>query len=591
MAAGTLRAGVPARPLIVLLFLGLSFLFYFPYLHAGFSGDDFIFLSMIEGDMPFDPLLGFWHGDLHSYPCFQSLWWIDRGVGGALLRPLPGWILMSLYEGFGRNALPYHAVLIMLHGLNALLAFFLLWRLSRRAAPAFLAAFLFLICEDHGMTVGWITTITDLVSTFFLLLALLCHVVHREEERRWLFIGSMIFFLAALLSKETAFVYPLLILAYEWVFAGPHAGGKGARFRLLLRRPWPWLTPILLVAAYSVLYRSVVPPMRNMMYVDPTGEPLRYIGTVITNLPVMITALLTQLLPSVAVLLPAALPYAAISGVALASLFLWGLAPFRRERVILFSSAAFVVGLLPGLAAVPGERLLYFPTIFGLFPVAWLIVRAPFLRRFLAPGSPRGVRVLGPVWGWYLFLSALVAPLALLYVYAPMWMDGMRVPDETVKQSLTAVEESGAEYVFYLNTSSSYNTFYLPDVFRYHLGRFIDVRPLSSFYGKVRAKAESEKALRLRADRRGWLGNMFASVVRMNPVLAEGETFEAPPLRATLLEVTGDGRDVLEARFEFDRPLEDGSFLFLYHDGRTYRRYQPSAEWKLLNPRLSGVGF
>jgi len=76
--------------------------------------------------------------------------------------------------------------------------------LSGYDIPSLLAAFMFLICEDHGMTVAWITTITDLMCTFFLGLAFLSHIVARQEGKPWLLTSSIAFFLLAMMSKETA---------------------------------------------------------------------------------------------------------------------------------------------------------------------------------------------------------------------------------------------------------------------------------------------------------------------------------------------------------------------------------------------------
>jgi hypothetical protein len=43
-----------------LAFVALALLAYFPYLGSGFAGDDFIFISMLEDAVPYEPLQGFW---------------------------------------------------------------------------------------------------------------------------------------------------------------------------------------------------------------------------------------------------------------------------------------------------------------------------------------------------------------------------------------------------------------------------------------------------------------------------------------------------------------------------------------------------
>ncbi|MFH1681407.1 MAG: hypothetical protein ABIH26_12305 [Candidatus Eisenbacteria bacterium] len=581
-----------------LLLVGLSLAAYSPYFGAGFSGDDFIFLSMLEGAVPYDPLPGFWYGRMDSFPAFQAIWWLDPAVEGAFLRPLASWTLTLLYGTFGRNAVPYHVLLAAMHGLVAFTAFLVLRRLSKRDGVSLLAALLFLVCEDHGMTVAWITTITDLLCALFLNLALLTHIVSREERRRSLFVLPPVLFLAAVTSKETAIVYPLIVAAYEFFFAERLAASgegvpKGARGRLsvFVSSSRAWGVPLLVPAGYLLLYLCLLPPMRNLLYIDPIREPARYLGALLGNLPVMAAGLLTQFLPSLVILLPKTLPWARAGGAVLILLLGWALLPHRRERALLFALAAFVIALLPGLATAPAERLLYTPSTYGFYVVAWLIAALPPLRRRVAADLPRGVRVLGSAWGWYLLLSAAAVPVVLLFFYPSMWISGMRLPERTVLRSLPLLEEAGDEHVVYLNTSSSFNTFYLSDVYRYYLDEFIDVRVLSSFNGRMRARSEGERVLVLKTEDDGWLGNMFARIARVNPELSPGDTYETDLFTAAIREITSDGREAREVRFEFRVPLGDPSLALLMYDGESYRRWTPSPEWQALNPTIDPHGF
>lgn len=581
---------------VALAFVALGLIAYFPYLSSGFSGDDFIFISMLEGAIPYRPLPGFWYADMDSYPAFTSLWWAEAGVSGAFLRPLASWTLTLLYEVFGRNAVPFHISLVIVHGLSAFIAFLVLRRLSGHDAPSLLAAFLFFICEDHGMTVAWITTITDLLCALFLNLAFLCHILARQQRRGWLLGLSLALFLAAMASKETAAIYPAMVVAYEFLFAEgvslePDRVTLMARCRLFFRRWWAWVPCLALLAVTIAFYRGLVPPMRTLMYQDPFSQPGRYLATMLINLPVMFVALLTQFLPSLVPLAPATRPFVAGTGVVLMALLLWALLPYRRERAIWFALLVFVLGLLPGLATDPGERLLYFPSLYGLFVVAWLIIQIPVLGRTLMPDMRPGGRILAPMWGWYLLVSALIGPLFLLFVYPSMWIPGMRLPEQTVLDSLPLINQDEHQHVVYLNTDSSFNTFYLLDIYRYHRGEYIDLRLLSSFNGRMWARQASEQALVLKTEDSGWLNNMFARVVRVTPGFAVGDVYVTRLFSATVLAITADRQDVQELRFEFGLPVDDPSLVLIYYDGQSYRRWQPSSEWALLNPTLDPFAF
>jgi hypothetical protein len=583
--------------LLAVGFVTLALVAYSPYLGSGFSGDDFFFISMLEGDAPYDPLLGFWAAKADSYQGLVQLWWAELGSqGGAFLRPLASWVLTLLYTVFGRNAVPFHVTLVIVHGLVGFTSFLLLRRLSGRDAPALLGALLFLICEDHGMTVAWIATITDLLCALFLSLALLCHVVARQEHKRWPFVLSLLFFVAAFASKETAAIYPAIVVAYEFLFADrldgrEHQVTVKTRIRLLLRRWWAWVVPLAVFAAYMIIYRSIIPPWGSLAYLDPFSQPGQFLYGSIRNLPVMIVSLVTPFLPSLVIFVPETYPLVLVVGVAVLVLLIWALLPYHREPTIWFCLVVFLLGLLPGLATDPGERLLYFPSVYGLFVLAWLILQIPPLRRRFAPESPPGVRVLGSAWGWYLLFAAVVVPAILLLVLPAMWIPGLQLPEQTVLRSLPLIDEDRHEHVVYLNTDSSYNTFYLPETYRYHRGEYVDLRVLSSFNGRVSARQDSGQVLSLKTENVGWLSNMFARIVRLSPELSVGDEYHTELFTATVAALTPNGKDVEEMRFEFVVPLDDPSLVFLYYDGETYRRWDPSPEWGLLNSALSPLGF
>jgi len=581
---------------VALAFVAFGLAAYAPYLGAGFSADDFIFVNMLEGAIPYDPVQGFWSADVQTYEGFTLLWWAEPGAAGGFLRPLASWTLTLLYSMFGRNAVPFHTTLVLIHGMSAFVAFLVLRRLSGRNVPALLAAFMFLICEDHGMTVAWIATITDILCVFFLNLAFLCHIMARQERKRWLFAVSLVLFLAAMASKETAAAYPLIVAAYELLFAerltDEDQGVRLAtRVRLFFARWRAWATPLLVFIVYMIIYRSTIPAFHSLMYMDPFTQPVRYVSMMLVNLPVMLVGLLTQLLPSLVIMLPGMLPFVTVTGVALFGLLVWALLPYRRERAVWLALLVFVLGLLPGLATEPGERLLYFPSVYGLFVAAWLILQIPRLRQRFTPDAPRGVRIVGPVWGWYLLVSAVILPLILLLVYPFMWIPSMRWPETTVLDSLALMGEDRQEHVVYLNTNSSFNTFYLPDIYRFHTGEYVDLRVLSSFNGRVWARQESETGIVLRTDDRGWLGNMFARIVRVTPEFTVGDEYPSETFAATILAVTPDRKDVQEVLFEFTLPLDDPSLVLLYYDGESYQTWEPTGEWELLNARLDPFAF
>jgi len=290
-------------------------------------------------------------------------------------------------------------------------------------------------------------------------------------------------------------------------------------------------------------------------------------------------------------MVPATLHAAAGLGLVLTLLLVWALLPYQREPAIWFSLVVFTLALLPGLATDPGERLLYYPSVFGFYPVAWLILQIPALKRRFMAESPPGRRLLGPIWGWYLLVSAAVLPVVLLFVYPAMWIPSMAWPEKTVVDSLPFIDQGAHEHVIYLNTNSSFNTFYLPDIYRYHRDEYVDLRVLSSFNGRVEARAGSPNSLVLRTRDSGWLSNMFARIIRVDPDFAVGDEYPTETFTARVLQVTPGKRDVLEVRFDFSLPLDDPSVVLIFWDGDDYLRWRPADEWQFLNATVKPYSF
>ncbi len=118
----------------------------------------------------------------------------------------------------------YHLSNLMLHAACSLLVFLLGLRfLSARAALA--AGLLFAVHPVNSEAVNQISFRADLMSTFFVLSALLAYALTRPPSREWeggaqnfiLIAVSGLFYFLGLLSKEMAITFPALALLLDWV--------------------------------------------------------------------------------------------------------------------------------------------------------------------------------------------------------------------------------------------------------------------------------------------------------------------------------------------------------------------------------------
>jgi protein O-mannosyl-transferase len=116
------------------------------------------------------------------------------------------------YHIWGTNPLGYHLTSIILHATNAILILMLMQSLFGNFPVSLITAVLFIIHPVASEAVAYASGRTDLLYSFFALISLRLYSANLKKPRRFLYPLSIIFFLAALLSKETAFVLPALLL-------------------------------------------------------------------------------------------------------------------------------------------------------------------------------------------------------------------------------------------------------------------------------------------------------------------------------------------------------------------------------------------
>lgn len=113
------------------------------------------------------------------------------------------------YKMWGLSPCGYHAINIALHLLNTILVFRLAEFLTRNSRAAFLGSLFFLVHPAHTQAVTYISGRADLFAAFFILSAILLFIKGKHNCH------AVILFIFALLSKESALVFPLLLLFCE----------------------------------------------------------------------------------------------------------------------------------------------------------------------------------------------------------------------------------------------------------------------------------------------------------------------------------------------------------------------------------------
>ncbi|MBZ5664312.1 MAG: tetratricopeptide repeat protein [Acidobacteriia bacterium] len=150
---------------------------------------------------------------------FTSHVWaaIYPNSAGNYYRPLFLLWLRLNYALFGENPAGWHGASVLCHVAATYLVFRVAQQLARDRTIAFVAALFFGLHPAHVENVAWISGVTDPLMASCALGSCSAFLSFRESRKASQFVLSLGLFALALLSKETAIVLPLLIVALSLI--------------------------------------------------------------------------------------------------------------------------------------------------------------------------------------------------------------------------------------------------------------------------------------------------------------------------------------------------------------------------------------
>jgi len=205
----------------------LTLVAYLPAFHAGFIWDDDDHLTANLAMTAPHGLRMIWSSLPISryYPLTLTSFWAQRRL-------------------WGLNPQPYHVVNIVLHATNGALLYFLLRRL--RISAAWWAAVWWALHPVNVESVAWITELKNTQSGFFFFVALLCFLQFEDGRGRSWYAATLLSAMAAMLSKPSTVVLPLVLL---WCAAWQR--GRWRRADIL--RSTPFFLMALLMSALTIV--------------------------------------------------------------------------------------------------------------------------------------------------------------------------------------------------------------------------------------------------------------------------------------------------------------------------------------------------
>lgn len=194
----------------------LAIFIYTPSLNGEFVIDDVIFIK----DNPYITNIS----DVKRF--FTHGLWENSSLEvntEAMYRPMNLVPMLLNHSLWGNNPFGYHIFLLLLHLVNTLLVYVLIRKLagSTKLAATFGAA-VFSLHPARVESVAWISGGIDPLVSFFLFTALLSHIIPTINSaigKSWRYqVLTLLFFQLALWSKEVAIFFPIIIVAYDWIF-------------------------------------------------------------------------------------------------------------------------------------------------------------------------------------------------------------------------------------------------------------------------------------------------------------------------------------------------------------------------------------
>jgi len=283
------------------------------------------------------------------------------------------------YHFFGLNPFYYHFTNLILHIINTLLVFWMIYLLSEKVLVSFIVSILFGIHPLHVEPVAWISGRKDVLYSLFFLSGIISYIYYQKKKNIKYYFFSFFLFIFSLLSKIMAITFPFILILLDYF-----AYNKTYRKKLIEKIPFFIISIIIGLISISPYYSG-----REEVY-----KPA---GCIFTNILLGIYCLIfyikKMLIPvSLSCIYPypwkanVRFSYHVLSSIIILFILIL-LITFsgRYTKKIKFGFLFFFITIFPGIQIIPigmnmpADRYSYIPLI-GLFYIIgeffyWLYLR------------------------------------------------------------------------------------------------------------------------------------------------------------------------------------------------------------------------
>lgn len=279
-------------------------------------------------------------------------------------QPLNRLTYFTEYTFFKLNPFIYHLTSLIIHLLNCLLVFWLIYLFSRNSFVSFATAVLFVLHPVHVESVAWISDRQDLLCAFFFLAAVIsyCYYLKSEKTTQYYYVAFVLFILS-LLSKVTAVTLPFVLIITDYLF------GRKIKTKTILEKI-PFILVSLFFAVLAVIGKYATGAIKSEAFFTlPEKMMVAVYGLVFYAKKIIFPVNLSCFYPYPGI---NNITVSFYSWVMLIALFAVVFVSLRYTKKIIFGVMFFLITIFPALQFVPinvtivADRYLYLPAI-GIF--------------------------------------------------------------------------------------------------------------------------------------------------------------------------------------------------------------------------------
>jgi len=275
-------------------------------------------------------------------------------------------------ELYGLDAAGHHMTNILLHVVNVVLLFLVLYQLTKNLGPSVFVAAVFAVHPLCVESVAWITERKDVLFAFFWLLGILIYMSYLQRPSMSRFMALFVVTLLGLMSKPMFVTFPFVLMLLDiWPLKRVRLNILNwDSYKALLAAKIPLLACSLLISMLS-MSTGGVGLKGSSLGVQLLNAPVSYMWYIAklfypADLAIWYTHTMGQLFP---------LWKVALAAITMIAVFVCVLACFKKHGYLAFGWLWFTGTLVPVMIGVThttfADRFFYIPHIGLTIMIAW----------------------------------------------------------------------------------------------------------------------------------------------------------------------------------------------------------------------------